>query len=245
MAAASRYRSALRHTGSSWTWRAAALLLAACSGPVGDLGADSAASSDDATDVAQGSDEPLGEPGSDTLLLLGGQTGSDVTPERGEPCTSVVSMQHALADATPLGFSGDDVLETLRAAPAGVVLRWDDGESISVNLAFDSEARVSVVERLPTAEAAVCQSPLLRLSVSVSLSSERQGTLGRWETQLFAESADRFAGVGTAAAAALGSLLLQRSGGSDALRLTYEMADGKLRGWLSTGNGAGRIIAEF
>jgi hypothetical protein len=244
MAAASRYRPALRHAAVSWAWRAAALLFVACSGPAGAPGSDSA-SSGAALDEASGSGEPLGVPGSDTLLLLGGQTGSDVTPERGEPCTSVVSSEHALADVTQLGFSGDDVLETLRAAPAAVALRWDSGEPITVNLVFDSEARVSVVERMPTAQDVVCLGPLLRLNVSVGVSSERQGTLGTWQTHLFAESADRFAGVGTAVAAALGRTLLTRSGDPDALRLTYEMADGRLRGWLSAGNGAGRIVAEF
>ncbi len=146
---------------------------------------------------------------------------------------------------TPLGFSGDDVLETWAALAPGLVLRWDSGEPNAVSLAFDAQARATVIERVPAGPDVACASPVLRLDVNVTLSSAARGTLGTWQTQLFAESRDRFAGVGTASAAALDSTLLVRSGSPDALRLTYEMADGQLRGWLTVGSGAGRIVAAF
>jgi len=239
MAATLRYRAALRDAAARGVLWVAGALLVSCSGPAADSTLDPADPS--AADV---SGEPLGEPSSGTLLLLGGQTGSDATPELGGPCSALASSEHDLAAVTPLGFSGDDVLQTLAEAPARVDLRWVSGEPSLVSLAFEGGGSATVVERVPAGPAVMCASPVLLLNVTVTLSSER-GALGSWQTQLYAESSQRFAGVGTAAGAALDATLLARAGSPEVVRLTYEMAGGQLHGWLSAGSGTARIVAAF
>ncbi|HKO91763.1 MAG TPA: hypothetical protein VJU61_11445, partial [Polyangiaceae bacterium] len=115
----------------------------------------------------------------------------------------------------------------------------------AVNLAFEAEGSALRVERMPASPEVSCAGPLLRVTVKVTLSSERGDRLGTWQSQLYAESPERFAGVGSAPASELEATLLARAGSPSALRLTYEMVDGQLQGWLSVGGAAARVVAEF
>jgi hypothetical protein len=199
------------------------LLLCACSGRDGaDLGAPAPG------DSADNFTSPAEDPAPDTLRLLGGQTGSDSPRESAGPCGVELLEEYELAAQTALGFSGNDVVE--RLVPRDVQLRWQSSAPVPVQLTFTPGATASRVSRA-TGEPGTCVE-LLRIDVTVTLSSDEPGVAGTWATRLYAGAPDYLAGSGLALRDALGTTLLARSGDPEALRLTYALDESAFAAWL-------------
>lgn len=218
-----------------------ALLLGSCSGQDDATLGEPGAQQPPAPNTADGVAPPFGEPSPDTLSLLGGQTGSDLPTRSAGPCGVEVLADYGLATETPLGFSGDDVIENL--LPRDVQLRWADATRGPARLTFTPGAAASLVSR-PTGEPDTCVQ-LLRLNVTVTLSSSEPGVDGTWVTLLYAGAPDALAGTGVAGRDTLGATLLARSGDGDVLRLTYALDADVFDGWLLAGGAPPEVVAEL
>jgi hypothetical protein len=214
----------------------AALLLSACSAPddvaagPGQRTAGGADARDSETQAPQpAGDVVLGEPSDSSLLLIGGQTGSDVTEESASPCQVVRGTDYERAAQTPLGFSADDVVA--RLAPRSVQLRWATGAPMEATLTFAPGPIATLLER-PSEQN--CVEAVLRLEVGVTLASPEPGIESRWSSYVYAQSTDNLAGAGAAAQSELGAALRMRSAPHEQLQLSFELREGSFAGWLSS-----------
>ncbi len=158
-------------------------------------------------------------------------------------CRIGALAEYDLASQTPLGFSGSDVMDRLSARD--VWLRWAGSDPVRAALAFSAGPDVGLVQQPTPGSGGECRA-VLRLSVTVALTSAEPGIYGTWVTELSALSSDDLAGTGLADPNALGLELAIRSGTPPARRLTYELEPGQpLRGWLLTGGDTPEVVMRL
>jgi hypothetical protein len=228
----------------------AALLLSACSAPDDDA-ARPGQTSTDSTDAPGSSpkspasppdgDAVLGGPSDSSLLLIGGQTGSDVTGEESaSPCQIFRRTDYERAAQTPLGFSADDVIARLEPRP--IRLRWAAGTPVEATLSFAPASIATLLER-PAGQD--CLAAVLRLEVGVTLESSEPGIESRWSSYVYAQSPDNLAGAGAAAQSELGPTLRMRSAPHEQLQLSFELREGLFAGWLSSAGVPAVTVVEL
>jgi hypothetical protein len=227
----------------------AALLLSACSAPddaaVGPDqssadGADTSGSTPK-TPASQPDGDVLGEPSDSSLLLIGGQTGSDVTGEESaNPCQVVRRTDYERAAPTPLGFSADDVVARLE--PRSIRLRWATGTPVEATLTFEPGPIATLLERPAEQD---CQQAVLRLEVDVTLASSEPGIESHWSGYVYAQSPDNLAGAGAVAQSELGPTLRMRSAPHEQLQLSFELREGMFAGWLSSAGVPAVTVVEL
>jgi hypothetical protein len=224
----------------------AALLLSACSAPDdGAVGPGQTSRSGVDARVSPAtqpdSDAVLGEPSDNSLLLIGGQTGSDVTGEESaSPCAVVSRTDYERAAQTPLGFSADDVIARLE--PRSVRLRWTTGTPVEATLTFAPGPIATLLERPAEQD---CLEAVLRLEVGLTLTSSEPGIESRWSSYVYAQSLDNLAGAGPAAQSELGPVLRMRSAPHEQLHISFELTHGMFAGWLSSAGEPAATVVEL